>query len=160
MGWTRKWQVGLNTWMTRWQSPHHQWAGSCRKALRWRTALLWAPPVWTALETWTSSFWSKKTLFPSMNESTKTACWPLKRGLKVLLWFKVRHFSRTVWTWNRKKHTCCSPTWWTPFIWKCVCRFLQRWQLCKSCAVYMYKTRAPAHCYTFLKVLHTSCKNP
>lgn len=51
--------------MTRWRSPRHQSAGSCRRALHWRQALLWAPPMWNALETWTSSFSSKTTLFPA-----------------------------------------------------------------------------------------------
>lgn len=58
---TRKW----HTWMTRWRGPRHQSAGSCRRALRWRKALPWAPPEWNAPETWTSSSSSETTLFPA-----------------------------------------------------------------------------------------------
>lgn len=137
--------------MTRWQSPHHQWAGSYRKALHWQKAPLWAPPMWNALETWTSSFSSRKTLFPaagvcswydehqwmdSINIQQTVFGFKVVAGNTSLVqgWsFSEELFWPGHETQNATLKIICKTTVW---------RFVQQWQLCKSALILLSHTAA------------------
>lgn len=86
---TRKWCV-VNTWMTRWQSPRHQPAGSYRKALHWRKGPLSAPPMWSAPETWTSSSSSGKTWSPAAGVCSWSDEHQWMRTINAACWVRLQ----------------------------------------------------------------------